>query len=99
MEVLEQKNKCLELEKELIYNIEAMNELEIIMNNTEKYSIEFQKLYEDEFRLAMEITDLFEDLHLNLKRLEQNNPEYVFFCNGIRKNIDNLVKLEIIMEE
>jgi len=84
-------DRCESFMKDLVTNVEEMDRLTEQMNNTNEFHPPFEEMYEREFMLAVKIVGIFEDLHINLERLEKEDPSMRFYINRMRKDSDKLV--------
>lgn len=85
------KERCDKFMEELHSNVKEINDLEEKIKNTDPFDPSFEEMYEKEFMLAVKVVGIFEDLHINLQRLEEEDPSMRFYTNRLRKESDSLV--------
>jgi hypothetical protein len=68
-----------------------INKLTDQIKNTDEFHPSFEEMYEREFILAVKIVGIYEDLHLTLQRLEEEDPAMRFYTNRMRRDSDKLV--------
>lgn len=90
------KDRCEKFLEELKSSVAEMDELTEKIKATDPWEESFDVMYEREFMLAVKTVGIFEDLHINLERLDKEDLANRFFTNRVRKEADGLVKFGYI---
>jgi len=90
------KDRCDQFMADLISNVDNIDKLTEQIKNTDEFHPSFEEMYEREFMLAVKIVGIYEDLHLTLQRLEEEDPSMRFYTNRMRKDADKLVQFGYI---
>jgi hypothetical protein len=90
------RDRCDIYVAELKAAVEEMDTLTEKIKEADPYSEDFEKMYEDEFTLAVKVVGIYEDLHINLERMLKEDATSVFYVNGVRKEVDKLVSFGYI---
>jgi hypothetical protein len=87
--------KCQDLYEELKTTDEGLAYLEKKLSTDSTDPEDFERLYEEEFKLAMAMVGCFEDLMEALDKLDKED-DMKFNAMRIRQNATKLMKIEVI---
>jgi hypothetical protein len=90
------KDRCEKFLEELKSSVTEMDQLTEKIKATDPWDETFDAMYERELMLAVKTVGIFEDLHINLQRLDEEDPSFRFFTNRVRKEADSLVQFGYI---
>lgn len=92
---MELLKKCQDLYDELRATNDALEFVEKKMSKVDNDLDEKERLYKEEFRLAINMAGAYEDLEKALNTL-QKQEGMDFFVNRMKKNAKDIMKVEVI---